>query len=105
MTAEIGARVRAYRERSGISQKTLADTLGLSPDKVSKIEAGTRRLVGAELAVAAQALGVRIDDILYAKPEPMHRNPSDTGASAAAKAKFEQWVENVRTLRDLTALR
>ena len=54
---EIGERVAAAREARGITQAAIAGLLDVGPTVVSKIESGTRRLDGFELALLAEHLG------------------------------------------------
>jgi transcriptional regulator with XRE-family HTH domain len=72
----IGYRVARWRDLAGLSQRQLAERIGVSREYISMIEAGkrpvsTRRL----LADLAHALGVRIED-LTAQPVPP-RNPDE----------------------------
>ncbi len=60
----IGKRIRAFRENKGISQLELEEVTGISHDKISKIEAGKRRVTGAEIPIFAKALGVSVSDLL-----------------------------------------
>jgi transcriptional regulator with XRE-family HTH domain len=54
----------ALRERQGVSQRQLADVLGLDQSAVSRIERGERGLAVAELAGIAEHLGASVDAIL-----------------------------------------
>ncbi|MCY4573033.1 MAG: XRE family transcriptional regulator [Gemmatimonadetes bacterium] len=61
-TARIGLRLRAARERSGLTQQQLADALGLRHRQtVASIEAGDRPLSAPELILGMQVLGVDLD--------------------------------------------
>ena len=58
----IGLRLKAARERSGLTQQQLADALGLRHRQtIASIEAGDRRLSAAEMIGAMQVLGVDLD--------------------------------------------
>lgn len=58
----IGGRLRAARERAGLTQSQLADALGLEHRQtLAAIEAGDRRLTAAELIKAVHALGTDLD--------------------------------------------
>ncbi len=62
-SGEVGARLRAYRERSGIGVRELARRLRLSPSMISQIETGkTRPSVGTLYAVVSE-LGVSLDEL------------------------------------------
>ena len=58
----IGPRLKAARERSGLTQQQLADALGLRHRQtIASIEAGDRRLSAGEMIGAMQVLGVDLD--------------------------------------------
>lgn len=59
---KIGIRLKAARERAGLTQQQLADALGLEHRQtVGSIEAGERRLTAEELIRAVQVLGTDLD--------------------------------------------
>ena len=59
---QIGFRLKAARERSGLTQQQLADALGVRHRQtVASIEAGDRPLSAAELILGMQVLGVDLD--------------------------------------------
>ncbi len=61
-TARIGKRLKAARERAGLTQKQLATNLGLElRQSLASIEAGERQLSAAELLGAMNVLGVDLD--------------------------------------------
>ncbi|MCG6987978.1 MAG: XRE family transcriptional regulator [Gemmatimonadetes bacterium] len=58
----IGTRLKAARERAGLTQQQLAAELGLEHRQtVGTIEAGERRMTAAELVRAVEVLGVDLD--------------------------------------------
>ncbi len=58
----IGLRLKAARERSGLTQQELADALGLRHRQtIASIEAGDRRLSAREMIGAMRILGVDLD--------------------------------------------
>ena len=62
MTNAIGARIKALRERRGLSQDALARVFGFKDRQtVSAIETGVRRPTAAELVVAVEKLDVELD--------------------------------------------
>lgn len=70
MKYEIGAKIKKYREASGLSQRDLASALGISNTRISNWEQGINRpdadMIGA-LCIAlhvspSRLLGVRITD-------------------------------------------
>jgi len=60
----IGKRIRAIRESKCISQIELAEITGISHDKICKVEAGKRRVTGAEIPLFANGLGVSVLELL-----------------------------------------
>lgn len=101
----IGDRVRAAREAREMRQDALAEAIGLTADKISKVEAGTRKLSGVELGLAARALGVRVDDLLYERPLVSRRGDGDNPSARRSLAQFEAFIADWRTFRDLASLR
>jgi transcriptional regulator with XRE-family HTH domain len=64
LDAQVGRRVRAARRRAGLDAATLADRVGLTRDKLSKIENGRRRVAPRELPTLAHALHVSLSTLL-----------------------------------------
>lgn len=60
----IGRRVRAARERVGITQQRLAEISNLSPTNISHIERGNTKLSLPSLVSLANALEVTVDELL-----------------------------------------
>ncbi len=75
--ALVGRRVRAARRRSGLDAAALAEQVGLTRDKLSKIENGRRRVAPRELPALAHALHLPLSALLGA---------SDTSRPALALA-------------------
>ncbi|MCG3189931.1 MAG: HTH-type transcriptional regulator RamB [Burkholderiaceae bacterium] len=59
----VGPRIRDRRRALGMTQSSLAATLGISPSYLNLIEAGRRNIGGALLKHIAGALGLAIDDL------------------------------------------
>ncbi|MBT0770270.1 helix-turn-helix domain-containing protein [Kineosporia sp. J2-2] len=89
----IGTRVRQARQRSGLSAAVVAQEAGLTPDKLSKIEHGKRRIAPAELAGLAQALKVSLAWLLDQATSSRsslalaHRVSADSQALASSPAR------------------
>jgi DNA-binding XRE family transcriptional regulator len=67
--------LRAVREEAGLSQKELADALGLEQTIVSKVEHGVRRLDLLELDDLCQIVGIPFEEFVRryrraAQPKP-----------------------------------
>lgn len=55
--AAIGSRIKMTRARSGVSQETLADHLGITFQQVQKYESGKNRVSASSLCIIADFLG------------------------------------------------
>ncbi len=60
----LGGRVRELRQRQGWSQEELADYCGLHRTYVGSVERGERNATLGSLDTLAQALGVKISDVV-----------------------------------------
>jgi transcriptional regulator with XRE-family HTH domain len=63
---DIGSRLRAERDRVGISQRELARRVGLSPSMISQIESGLSKPSVSTLYGIVTELGVSLDDLFGA---------------------------------------
>lgn len=66
--AELGARVGRFRRQRHLTQEDLAELIGLDQPKLSKIEAGSRRVSSTELVDLAAALHVDPLDLVEDEP-------------------------------------
>jgi transcriptional regulator with XRE-family HTH domain len=57
---EIGANVRSFRKRAGLSQKELAEKADLHPGFISQVECGTKAVSLEALWKLSRALRVRM---------------------------------------------
>ena len=76
--AAIGARIRAERERRGMSVRALARDVGVSPSLISQIETSKTLPSVSTLYAITTALEVPVDEIF---------DPAPTAVSAGATAK------------------
>lgn len=60
LASSIAERIAARRRERGLSQRALADLLGLDQSAVSRIESGDRRVSVEELSRIAEALGTNV---------------------------------------------
>lgn len=65
---QIGERIRAERERRGVSLRSLARSVGLSPSLISQIETGKCRPSVSTLYAITTALGVSVEDVFEEQP-------------------------------------
>ena len=68
--SELGARVRAWRARRGMSRKQLAADSGLSERFLADVEAGKGNVSINSLEAAARALNITILELLQDAPPP-----------------------------------
>lgn len=68
--AELGARVRAWRARRGMTRKQLASDSGLSERFLADVEAGKGNVSINSLEATARALNITILDLLQDAPRP-----------------------------------
>jgi XRE family aerobic/anaerobic benzoate catabolism transcriptional regulator len=68
--AELGARVRAWRARRGMTRKQLATDSGLSERFLADVESGKGNVSINSLEAAARALNITILELLQDAPRP-----------------------------------
>lgn len=69
MTENMGRQIRAGRQRSALTQEKLAETLGVTPQAVSKWERGESLPDIALLPELSAALGLTLDELFESSPE------------------------------------
>ncbi len=67
-----GRRVKAIREKLGLSQRALAEMIGVDQSTLSHWENNRRRLDSDEVGILADALGVAVDALYDSQPEVDH---------------------------------
>lgn len=110
----IGEQVRQARLSVGMSQQELADGVGLDRTMLAKVEAGSRRLDGVELARLSRALKVSMEYLIEPRPPVLSRRAlmlteeTDTEAARASErleVALVEWLRNVQQLVDIGTLR
>jgi two-component system response regulator len=76
---ELGATIRAYRQRLGISQETLAERAELHRTYVTDVERGSRNISLESISRLAQALGLSIAS-LFPTPRPSRADRANSAA-------------------------
>jgi transcriptional regulator with XRE-family HTH domain len=71
---EIGLRVRAERSRLGWTQEELGERSALHPAYIGQIERGTKKISIETLRRLAQALSIRMADLLNESAPPTKEN-------------------------------
>lgn len=106
LSTRIGLRLRAARERAGLTQQELADALGLEHRQtLASIEAGERRLSAEELVRAVNVLAVDLDyftDSFRLVGEGQFSFRAQAGVAAHILDQFEdragRWIATYREL-------
>ena len=90
----IGKRIQALRKERGLTQKQLAETVGVTPQAVSKWETDESCPDITALPLLAEALGVSVDTLLGAETRTVKREiaPVRDGGEVKKEGKSFQWV-------------
>jgi transcriptional regulator with XRE-family HTH domain len=81
---DVGARLRAQREQSGIGLRELARRLGISPSAISQIETGRSRPSVSTLYAIVSELGMSLDELFGGSGAgPREGAPGDGGRAEA----------------------
>jgi transcriptional regulator with XRE-family HTH domain len=76
-------RIRAFRERAGLSMQALAERAGTSAPQINKLEKGDRKLTVDWMIRLGRALGVDPKDLMVI--EPQDSAPFEAGGSGPRK--------------------
>lgn len=91
LKARIGARVRAERETAGLTQRDLANKVGIDEPRVSRIENGQRGIDSLLLHRLASALGLAMEAFFEEGPADtvvMHRGRGESDDDAGAMVEW-----------------
>lgn len=94
LARRIGARIRALRVETGITQEKLAWNSNLAKAYLSQIEAGKRLPSLPALVVLAKQLGVELADLVLAEA----RDPRFRFAEAARSGDRQTAIDALRAL-------
>jgi transcriptional regulator with XRE-family HTH domain len=107
---DVGARLRAQREQSGVGLRELARRLGISPSAISQIETGRSRPSVSTLYAIVSELGMSLDELfsggraarpaVVAATDATRAEPRPWGADAASSAE-DQYVQRASRRRTL----
>ena len=91
---DLGRRIAAARQESGLTQEELASAAGLDRTGLAKIETGRRGVSALELARVADALDRRIEWFLQEAPPAVvsRRNASAPGSPSPI---IDRWAERI----------
>ena len=92
---EIGARVKALRERAGATQVEIGDALGVDQTAISKIEAGTRSLTARELVLVSSYFGVPASSLVSAEEPVLALRAGDAAPARVTDAvrQFNRYID------------
>jgi DNA-binding XRE family transcriptional regulator/quercetin dioxygenase-like cupin family protein len=82
---QIGERIRAERARSGMSLRSLARSVGLSPSLISQIETGKCQPSVSTLYAITNALGISVQDVFGETAAPENDGRAAAGQVAAGQ--------------------
>lgn len=85
----VGAQLAAFRKVAGKSQQKLAEHLGVTFQQVQKYEKGTNRIAPSRLFLAAELLGVQVQDFFPPRAADGEASPDGTFAFAATPEGVE----------------
>lgn len=89
----IGANLRRYRDRKGLTQRDVAQRVGVTPQQIQKYESGSSRVSADALIAFADILDTPILDLLS--------RPSEARSTVQALADLALLNDDVATLADL----
>lgn len=89
MKYEIGMRIRKYREKSGLSQKELAELINVSNSRISNWEQGINRPDADILADLCRALNVSPSELLDVRLAPQDLNEQERKVIMAYRTKTD----------------
>ncbi len=89
MKYEIGMRIRKYREKSGLSQKELAELINVSNSRISNWEQGINRPDADILADLCRALNVSPSELLDVRLAPEDLNEQERKVIMAYRTKTD----------------
>ncbi len=93
---EVGQRIEALRGERGVSQRRLAEAIGVDASAMSRIESGQRGLAVGELVVISEFFGVPTDVLLRREVDsvPLFRNEGGEGEASSALVAFEAIIDD-----------
>jgi len=109
-STDLASRVREARDGAGLTQEALAKATGLTRDQVAAIELGRRDVSAREIYPLAQALRVRILDLLAIDELdmaqiPRYRNLPEGTDVAAVEAFARAYLRREASLRRVAGAR
>ncbi len=96
---EVGERLAELRAARDLSQRDLAEAIGLDPSALSRIESGERGLGVGELVATADYLGMNTDQLLRTEQDavPLFRTDGGSEEAEGAVALFASVIDDFFT--------
>jgi transcriptional regulator with XRE-family HTH domain len=79
---EVGSRIEESRQSHGWNKKELAERARIRPERLARLEQGTREPRLIEMAGLADALGVSLDDLTHGPQAAAPVSPARVGQAA-----------------------
>ena len=86
---QIGRRLHAYRNRSGMTLRDLSEATGLSPSYLSKLESGKTGVSVANLDKIRSAIGLNSIELLVSESDPQDSTSWVTSAGRRTRLLIE----------------
>ena len=83
----VGARIRMYRNRLGLSQAELADECDLSQSTISRLETNPESVRLADFGTVCRALGITIADLVEGEVKRVRLDRSRAAGKTPRKKK------------------
>jgi transcriptional regulator with XRE-family HTH domain/mannose-6-phosphate isomerase-like protein (cupin superfamily) len=104
---EMGDRLREVRQARGLSLRSLAERLGVSPSLISQVETGRAKPSVSTLYAIATELGISLDDLLFIDAratgsgvDPGTNGGSRSAAESAAPGSSDDGLPDIRLPAD-----
>ena len=94
--------LRRARERAGLSQTELAESIGVVRSTINDLECGRTNLFNKNIPVIAERLGISVEQMLCgAPPEQLLEDPfTRTERENALREEFEQRIASLQEQLD-----
>ena len=92
---EVGDRIRAEREKFGISREKFAETLSLSPFFVGQIERGERKMSISTLINVSEYLRISIDYLIFGEIQKVEEHSNLNFLISSCSSKQIKVIEEI----------
>jgi len=99
---KIGRRIKELREKTGMSQDSLAKSMKLPRPAISQIESGARKIATDELIAFSQIFHVTMDDLINPTKEPkVHLHEGKVEKAAKPQMRISVPRKNVQKFKEV----